>query len=254
MVLPFNVFISIRGWSMFKKVEQSRLFHGVVAQLEEAILDGRLEPREKLPSERELKKTFQVGRGAVREALRVLEQKGLLEIRLGVHGGAIVTTPSGEPMLETLSLLVKRKEIPFEDIQEFRSTVESRIASLAAKRCTREDVAKLKGILAKCEFYLKEEYDWDGFIREDGHFHQELSNIARNQLFALIADALHKNIHNYYTSRLEKKKIILEENFQDLLTIFQAVQNGEVLQAGESMRNHIVRFDAYMTRSQSEIQ
>jgi len=239
---------------MFKKVEQNRVFHGVVAQLEEAILDGRLQPGEKLPSERELKETFQVGRGAVREALRVLEQKGLLEIRLGAHGGAIVTPPSGEPMLESLSLLVQRKEIPFEDIEEFRSTVEGRIASLAAQRRTTEDIDRLKEILMKCEYYLKNEYDWDGFLFEDGRFHQELSNIARNQLFSLVAKALHRNIHNYYASRLAKKKEILEENLQDLHAIFQSVKEGEILQAGESMRNHIVRFNAYMTHEQGETQ
>lgn len=239
---------------MFKKVEQNRVFHGVMVQLEEAILDGRFQPGEKLPPERELKETFQVGRGAVREALRVLEQKGLLTIRLGAQGGAIVTPPSGKPMLESLSLLLKRKEIPFEDIQEFRSTVEGRIASLAAKRRTTEDIARLEAILLKCEYFLQKEYDWDGFLFEDGRFHQELSNIARNQLFSLIADALHQNIHSYYASRLEKKKKILEENLQDLRSIFQAVKNGELMQADQGMRNHIVRFDAYMTHKQGEVQ
>lgn len=238
---------------MFKKVEQNRVFHGVVVQLEDAILNGRFQPGEKLPPERELKDTFQVGRGAVREALRVLEQKGLLEIRLGAQGGAIVTQPSGEPMLESLSLLVKRKEIPFKDIQEFRSTVEARIASLAAERHTTEDIVRLEAILKNCQKHLEEKYDWDGFLYEDGRFHQELSIIARNQLFSLIADALHQNIHNYYTSRLEQKREILEENLQDLRIIFQAVKEGNILQAGESMRNHIVRFDAYMTHKQGEM-
>jgi DNA-binding FadR family transcriptional regulator len=239
---------------MFKKVEPNRVFHGVMAQLEEAILDGRFQPGEKLPPERELKETFQVGRGAVREALRVLEQKGLLEIRLGVHGGAIVTPPSGEPILESLSLLVQRKEIPFEDIQEFRSTVEARIATLAAQQCTTEDVARLKKILEKCKYYLEEEYDWDGFLYEDGCFHQELSNIGHNQLYSLLAKALHQNIYSYYTSRLEKKKEILEENYEDLLVIFDAVQNGNAPQAEESMRNHIIKFDAYMMRDQGDSQ
>lgn len=239
---------------MFKKVEQNRVFHGVVVQLEEAILNGRFQPGEKLPPERELKETFEVGRGAVREALRVLEQKGLLEIRLGAQGGAIVTQPSGEPMLESLSLLVKRKEIPFEDIQEFRSTVEGRIASLAALRRTTEDMDRLQEILLKCEYFSENEYDWDGFLFEDGRFHQELSNIARNQLFSLIAVALHRNIHNYYDSRLQKKKAILKENLQDLRAIFQAVKSGDSQQASQSMRNHIVRFDAYMTHDQGEIQ
>ena len=239
---------------MFKKVEQNRVFHGVVVQLEDAILNGHFEPGEKLPSERDLKETFQVGRGAVREALRVLEQKGLLEIRLGAHGGAIVLPPSGEPMLESLSLLVKRKQIPFKDIQEFRSTVEGRIASLAAQRRTQKDLVRLKEILVKCEYYLEKEYDWDSFLLQDGRFHQELSNIARNQLYSLIANALHRNIHNYYDSRLQKKKAILKENLSDLHTIFKAIENGNISESGKSMSDHIVRFDAFMTHDQGEKQ
>ena len=61
-------------------------------------------------------------------------------------------------------------------------------------------------------------------------------------------------MHSYYASRLEKKKKILEENLQDLRSIFQAVKSGELMQADQNMRNHIVRFDAYMTHKQGETQ
>jgi DNA-binding FadR family transcriptional regulator len=238
---------------MFEKVEQSRVSQGIVIQLEEAIVAGKFKPGEKLPPERELKETFQVGRGAVREALRVLEQKGLLEIRLGVHGGAIVTRPSTEPMLETLSLLVKRKKIPFRDIQEFRSTVESRIAALAAQRATKEDVQRLHLIVEQCRYYLETRPNWDKFLQEDGKFHKELAAIAHNQMFALIADALHRNIHTYYTTRLEKTDEILEMNIQDLDAIFQAVKRRDAVQAEEAMHQHIIRFDSYMARKQGEM-
>lgn len=215
-------------------------------QLEEAILTGQFKPGEKLPSERELKEVFQVGRGAVREALRILEQKGLLEIRLGAHGGAIVKKPSGEPMLETLALLLRRQEIPFTDIQEFRSSVESNIASLAAERRNDQDIQKLQSIVRQAQLYLGTEYDWDSFLQEDAHFHQELARIARNQLFALIADSLHNNIHEYYASRLKKKRALLEENYADLVAICDAVRDGDPERAAGTMQRHVVSFDAHM--------
>lgn len=231
---------------MFEKAKQNRVFQDVVDQIQEAILAGHIQPGEKLPSERELKETFNISRGTLREALRVLEQKGLIEIRLGVHGGAIVRQPSTEPMLETLSLMVRRKEIPFENLQEFRSSVEADIASLAAQRRTDEDLERLAEILEEVRHHLDEAYDWDAFIAADGRFHQELARIARNQLFSLVQKAVHENIHEYYESYLARKREILEENFQDLTEMYNAVKDGNGVRAAALMSSHVVKFDRHM--------
>ena len=63
---------------MFIKAKQSRVFQDVVEQIQNAIISGKLEPGSKLPAERELKDMFNTSRGTLREALRVLEQKGLI--------------------------------------------------------------------------------------------------------------------------------------------------------------------------------
>ena len=73
---------------MFQAAKQTKVFQNVVTQIEEAILDGRLKTGDTLPSERQLKELFSISRGTLREALRVLEQKGLIEIKPGVGGGS----------------------------------------------------------------------------------------------------------------------------------------------------------------------
>ena len=231
---------------MFEKAKQVRVFQDVVDQIQDAILEGRILVGEKLPSERELKETFNISRGTLREALRVLEQKGLIEIRLGVHGGAIVRQASPEPMLETLSLMVGRKEIPFSNIQEFRSSVEADIASLAAQRRTAEDLEGLSVILEEVRYHLEEAYDWDAFIAADGRFHQALARIARNQLFSLVQRAVHENIHAYYATYLSRKREILQENHQDLTDIYKAVEEGNGVRAAALMSSHVVKFDRHM--------
>lgn len=237
---------------MFEKAKQSRVFQDVVEQIQEAILEGRIKAGDKLPSERELKETFNISRGTLREALRVLEQKGLIEIRLGVHGGAIVKQASTEPMLESLALMLRRKEIPFESVQEFRSSVESDIASLAAQRRTAEDLERLHVILTEAGQHLEPEaYDWDAFIAADGRFHQELARIARNPLFSLVQKAVHENIHEYYEAYLARKREILEENFQDLSEMYKAVKDGNGVRAAALMSSHVVKFDRHMA-GQSE--
>lgn len=233
---------------MFEKAKQIRIFQDVVDQIQGAILDGRIQPGEKLPSERELKETFHISRGTLREALRVLEQKGLIEIRLGVRGGAIVKQASPAPMLETLSLMVRRKELPFESLQEFRSSVEADIASLAARRRTGEDLAHLAGILEAARYHLETAYDWDAFIAADGKFHQALARIARNPLFSLVQRAVHENIHEYYEAYLARKRVILNENHRDLMALYNAVKAGNGDRAAALMRDHVVKFDRHMTR------
>jgi DNA-binding FadR family transcriptional regulator len=85
---------------MFKKTNQQRLFEDLVAQIEGAILDGRLKAGDKLPPQRDLVKMFQTSRGPLREALRVLEQKGLLDIKRGMRGGAVIRRPGMAPVAQ----------------------------------------------------------------------------------------------------------------------------------------------------------
>ena len=119
---------------LFRKAKQNRIFQDVVEQIQDVILDGKIKPGERLPSERELGEMLGTSRGTLREALRILEQKGLIEIRLGVNGGAIVKETNWEQMSETLALLIRSQSVALEHLAEFREGVEGIIASLAAER------------------------------------------------------------------------------------------------------------------------
>jgi DNA-binding FadR family transcriptional regulator len=81
--------------TIFTQAKQNRIFEDVIRQVQDAILDGVLKPGDKLPAERELKEMLDVSRGTLREALRVLEIKGLITIKTGVNGGAIVRKAKG---------------------------------------------------------------------------------------------------------------------------------------------------------------
>ena len=80
---------------MFSPVNVDRVSQVIVDQIKLLIRDGRLQPGDRLPSERELCQRFGVSRVTVREALRVLEAGGLLAIRVGAHGGAFLTRRPG---------------------------------------------------------------------------------------------------------------------------------------------------------------
>ena len=129
---------------MFTQAKQSRVFQDVIYQIEEAILKGKLKAGDRLPAERELKEIFRTSRGTLREALRVLEQKGLIAIKTGANGGPVVKEVTTRQVSESLGLLIRYQKIPLKDLAEFREGVEGIVAGLAAQRAKRRDKEHLK--------------------------------------------------------------------------------------------------------------
>ena len=116
---------------MFRKTQHNRVFQDLVDQIQAAILDGRLKPGDKLPSQRDLVDMFQTSRASIREALRVLEQKGLIEVKLGVSGGAVIKTAGTESITADLTLLMQQQQVSFDHLAEFRESIEGDVAAMA---------------------------------------------------------------------------------------------------------------------------
>lgn len=233
--------------AMFREARQNRVFEDVVNQIQEAILDGRLKPGDRLPSERELGETFKTSRGTLREALRVLEQKGLIEIRLGVNGGAIVRDLNTEPMCEGLTLLLRSQMVSLDHLAEFRKAVEGMVTSLAAERAQPEDISRLNELLAMAGEYCDRPFR-DDFIRVDEKLHMALAEITGNPLFILILQTVHDNIHRYYDAYLSMEISELRENYQDLCDIVRAVESGRSAEARVLAEDHVERFNGYMKK------
>ena len=84
---------------MFSSVRTPRVYEHIVAQIERAIFDGRLQQGDKLPAERQLVREFGASRVAVREALRALEHRGLVEVRQGSAGGYFIRELDAGPLV-----------------------------------------------------------------------------------------------------------------------------------------------------------
>jgi DNA-binding FadR family transcriptional regulator len=232
---------------MFQAAKQTKVFQDVVDQIQEAIFDGRLKTGQTLPSERELKILFNISRGTLREALRVLEQKGLIEIRLGVGGGSVVKTVDTEQMTESLGLLIRSQKVSLNHLAEFREDVEGIVAAHAAARHTPQDLQKLKGLLAEAKNCVNQgKIRRRAFIEIDKQFHLTMALITENPVYISVLHSIHDNIHRYYDRFLAMGDRELRENYQDLLDIVQAVEHGEVRRARQVAQNHVHRFNRYM--------
>lgn len=234
---------------MFRKAKQNRIFQDEVDQIQEAIVDGKLQAGDQLPAERELKELFNVSRGTLREALRVLEQKGLIEIKTGVAGGAVIRGVTTEQVSESLALLIRYQKVPLSKLAEFREGIEGIVATLAAERATATDIARLRELLGQAKNYLDQgEEFWDPFIRTDEELHLALAEISANPLFLSVLKTVYHNIHTYYESYLPTDAAVLGENFQDLAQIVEAVATQQRALAAELAKAHVRRFNERMER------
>ncbi|MCK7505951.1 MAG: GntR family transcriptional regulator [Desulfobacterales bacterium] len=134
---------------MFTKVRQVRAFESVIQQVEAAILQGGLAVGDRLPSERELQGLLDVSRNTLRESLRVLEQKGLVEIRKGNRGGIFVKELNADSMTESLGLFVQSQRITMEQISEFRQDLEGLVTRRAALQADPGDMGELRTAAGK---------------------------------------------------------------------------------------------------------
>lgn len=145
-----------KGPLMFKPVKQNKAYQDVVEQIQEAIMEGSLKSGSLLPAERELKEQFGISRGTLREALRVLEQKGLIEIRTGVAGGSVIREVNSENLSDNLGLLIRNRAVSLRDLAEFREGMEGNVAALATQRSTEPDRPLLERLMGEAGGHFKE--------------------------------------------------------------------------------------------------
>lgn len=232
---------------LFKKVSQNRIFQDVVEQIQNAILDGKLKAGEKLPSERDLCEMLNTSRGTLREALRILEQKGLIEIKVGVNGGAIVREPTSDQMNESLALLIRSQTVSLSHLAEFREGVEGIVAGLAAQRIKPEEKEELCELQAEAKQHFDQGIAaWDDFVKVDEKIHMRVAAISGNPIYRFILETIHDNIHRYYDKFLSKSDVELKENYDDLCQIIEMVIEQNVEKASEAARAHVHRFTIYM--------
>ncbi|CAG0961119.1 partial HTH-type transcriptional regulator LutR, partial [Anaerolineae bacterium] len=214
---------------------------------------GRIETGQTLPSERELKVMFQISRGTLREALRVLEQKGLIEIRLGVGGGSVVRSVDAGQVSESLGLLIRSQKVSLSHLTEFRVGMEGSIAAQAAERRSAADVRKLKDLLAVAGACAKNgRRGRDELLEVDKQIHMTIAAATQNPIYQSVLSSIHDNIHRYYDRFLSMDDRELSENYRDLCDLVAAIEKGDASAARRLARGHVQRFSIHMQRRARE--
>ncbi len=234
----------------FKKLRPNRVFQNVVDQIQQAILDGRLQAGDQLPSEMKLKEIFNTSRGSVREALRVLEQKGLVRIKTGVTGGAVVREMDTSPISESLDLLIQCQKVSVEHLVEFREQVEGIVAALAAERSSDSDSSSVGRLLERARQLLDApDGHWEELLDLDVQAHIAIAEMAGNPIFLAVLKMVHENMINAYDWSALKTPTIMKDNFADMEALMEAVSRGRSNEAAFLARYHVRKFHDYIHRS-----
>lgn len=238
---------------MFSPSKQTRAFEDVVRQIQEAILKGSLKTGAKLPAERQLRETFKVSRGTLREALRILEQKGLITMKTGTAGGAIVRAVDTKLMSESLDLLLRYQKISLKELAEFREAVEGVVAAKAAQKATKEDIRTLRTFLQAIREHLDAEpFAWSDVVREDNRFHFHLARITGNRIFESVVQTIYENISAYFEQFLSRDRRPTERMYLDLCGVLEAIEARDTEKARKLVQDHIRYFNRQMERGYSQ--
>lgn len=176
---------------------EPRLSDKVAELILESILSDRLSVGEKLPSERELGEQFGVSRTVIREAVRALAAKGVIEVRSG--SGLRVATVSANAVAESMSLYLRGGSVAFEKVQEVRALLEVHLAGLAADRSTRNDIRALSEIHSRMQ---QDQADVEALASYDLEFHRLIAAATQNELFLLLLDSIGTSLIDIRRSNL----------------------------------------------------
>lgn len=172
--------------TLFEHVaREPRLSDKVADTMLETILSRKLQVGDRLPSERELGEQFGVSRTVVREAVRALVAKGVIEVRSG--SGLRVAAVDAATVTESMSLFLRGGSFDFEKVHEVRALLEVHIAGLAAERATNDDLARLREVHERME---RKAGDVEAAARDDLEFHRAIARATQNDLYLLLLDSI----------------------------------------------------------------
>lgn len=172
-----------------RSFRRGRLSEQVVAELERMILEEFREPGTRLPKESDLAERFHVSRIVIREAMKILEDRGMVEVRAG--RGTITLPPSPDRVKASLLRLFRDQPIPtlaeMDRMMELREVLEESVAALAAVRATPEDLGRMSAALSDM---AAPERTVEETIEADLRFHLAIAAAAHNRYFEMVTEPL----------------------------------------------------------------
>lgn len=229
---------------LFEPVSRQKTYEIVAERLLALISSRRLGPGDAIPSERELVQLYRVGRSSIREALRMLESKGVITSR---GNGSFAVAEFANTLNISLDFLLSVDEADYGELFEVRRILEGEAAALAASRRDDDDLARMEAEIAAMEAGLGSE---EGFITADLRFHLMIAEASGNRLIAHLMDAIRTLLQRslssaYHIPGSPEGAVLLHR------LILEAIAAGRPEEARQRMQEHVSRVQRDITGAAS---
>lgn len=218
--------------SDFEAIHRRKVHEEVARQIERLILK-KLQPGDKLPSERELVETFAVSRSSIRDAIRKLELTGMVEPRQGV--GTVVREISASSLVNPVANVFRSKETVIGELLEFRRMLEPPLAARAAAHASADEISEMAEILERQEEKLCE---GNNTIAEDTEFHYAIASASGNEVVFRVLDIL-MDLLRVTRERSLQVEGRPQKSLAGHRRILSAIQRHDARAANSAMRRHI---------------
>ena len=223
--------------SLFTSIKTERAFERIADQIKQLIFSGTFKPGDRLPPERELATQFEVGRMVVREALRVLEQSGLIYIRQGSEGGAFIKKADSLIVTRSISDLIRLGNVRLQDLIEARLGIEKMILETAIERIDKKHLDLIERNVRECEELLNR-----GIIARQGNvrFHILLAKASKNPIYEMIEESIMRLVF-FFLNQLKTDADYSRSVLKHHKDILLAIKEGNKTVAKQKMQAHLGR-------------
>lgn len=226
------------------RVKVRRTFEVIVEMLKDRIFSGEYGPGDRLPAERDAAEMLGVGRPAVREAYRALELVGIVKIRKGKHGGAFITDRDRQTVTETLSDLIRLRQVDMSHLTEARLVLETDVAELAMQRIGMEEIARLKACV---EAAIEQSKRGVTATVENLQFHMLLGEMSGNPILSMMLASTLDLLQMVIGAVAPGPEVSLV-NAEEHYAIIDALQLGDFERLRPILEDHIRRSNGELMR------
>lgn len=225
-----------------REVRSQRGFEAVCDQIRQQVFRGELRPGDRLPGERELAEQLAVSRSVVREAIRSLESMGVVESRMGAHGGIFIRTSTPHGITQAMSDMVALARMPIGQVTETRIEITCMAIRLACERATEADLDAIEAdIELHAELFRRGQGSRNA--RSLSKFYHLLAEATHNDLMVMLVDAV-SEVMRVILLRIDPQP------HPDMVAVRKKVlrylRARDAAGASEAMRVHLHHLTAYL--------
>jgi len=222
---------------------EEREYSKVIAYIKTMISKSWLHPGDKLPTERELADTLSVGRYSIREALRIMDNMGMIESRQG--SGNFLVSNIGKNLAESVNMMLMVKQVNYLEISQLRRAIELYAYTCAMNNLTPEKLNEMKQILKEMEITSGAKK-----AKLDKQFHDIIILGSNNNLIISIMDSLSEVCQGFIEKVLENSSIDIEEKLMEThVKMLQNLMEKNIINGNEAINKHYDIADFECSRS-----